>query len=39
MDGRTYSRRLTAFDRIIYDVYDDIVNVLVIELEGHYDDK
>lgn len=32
----TYSRHLTAHDRI---VYDDIVNVLVIEIEGHYDDK
>lgn len=35
----TYSRHLTAHDRIVYDVYDDIVNVLVIEIEGHYDDK
>ena len=35
----TYSRRLTAHDRIIYDVYDDTVVVLIIEAEGHYDDK
>lgn len=35
----TYSRHLTAHDRIVYDVYDDTVNVLVIEIEGHYDDK
>lgn len=35
----TYSRRLTAHDRIVYDIYDDIVTVLIIEAEGHYDDK
>ena len=38
-DGITYSRRITAHDRIIYDIYDEEVHVLVIELEGHYDDK
>lgn len=35
----TYSRHITAHDRIIYDIYDDIVSVLVVEVEGHYDDK
>lgn len=35
----TYSRRLSARDRIVYDIYDDIVTVLVIEIEGHYNDK
>ena len=35
----TYSRRITAHDRIIYDIYDDVVSVLVIEVEGHYSDK
>ncbi len=35
----TYSRHITAHDRIIYDIYDDTVPVLVIELEGHYKDK
>lgn len=35
----TYSRRITANDRIIYRIYDDMVYVLVIEIEGHYDDK
>lgn len=35
----TYSRRITAHDRLIYDVYDDTVTVLIIEVEGHYDDK
>ena len=37
--GITYSRRITGHDRIIYDVYDMEVLVLVIELEGHYSDK
>ena len=38
-NGITYSRRITAHNRIIYDIYDEEVHVLVIELEGHYDDK
>lgn len=35
----TYSRHITAKDRIIYDIYDDVVTVLVLDVEGHYDDK
>lgn len=35
----TYSRRLSAHDRIIYDIYDDVLVVLIIETEGHYSDK
>lgn len=35
----TWSRRITAHDRIIYDIYDDVVEVFVLEVEGHYDDK
>ena len=35
----TYSRRITAHDRMIYDIYDDTVTVLIIEIEGHYSDK
>lgn len=35
----TYSRHLSGQDRIIYDIYDEVVTVLVIELEGHYNDK
>ena len=38
-DDITYSRRLTAHDRIIYDIYDDVVIVLVLDVEGHYNDK
>ena len=29
----------TAHDRIIYDIYDETLVVLVIETEGHYNDK
>ena len=35
----TYSRRLTGHDRVIYDIYDDVVAVLVIQDGGHYNDK
>lgn len=35
----TYSRRLSGQDRIIYDIYDDVVTVLVLKAEGHYHDK
>ena len=38
-DNITYSRRLTAHDRIVYDVMDDLVKVIVIDAEGHYNDK
>ena len=35
----TYSRHITAHDRIIYDIYDDRVTVLIIQAEEHYNDK
>lgn len=35
----TYSRHITAHDRIIYDIYDESIHVDVIEIEGHYKDK
>lgn len=38
-DGITYSRRITGQHRIIYDIYEDEVRILIIEMEGHYDDK
>jgi len=38
-NGTIYSRRITAHDRIIYEIYEEIVTVLIIELEGHYNDK
>jgi toxin YoeB len=38
-NNTTYSRRISANDRIIYDIYDDIVVVLILSVEGHYKDK
>ena len=38
-EGITYSRRISGPDRIIYDIYEDRVEVYVLDLEGHYDDK
>ncbi|MBQ9646483.1 MAG: type II toxin-antitoxin system YoeB family toxin [Prevotella sp.] len=38
-NGVTYSRRLSAHDRIIYDIHDDVLVVLVIDVGGHYGDK
>lgn len=35
----TWSRRITAHDRIIYDIYDYELVVYIIETEGHYGDK
>lgn len=37
--GSTYSRRITAHHRIIYDIVDNIVEVHIIAIGGHYDDK
>lgn len=38
-EGITWSRHITAHDRIIYNIYDDIVEVYVLDVEGHYNDK
>lgn len=35
----TYSRTINKKDRLIYDIYDDIVTVLILTTEGHYNDK
>ena len=35
----TYSRRISAKDRSIYDIYEEKITVLVLSVEGHYDDK
>ena len=35
----TWSRHISAYDRIIYDIFDDAVEVYVLEIEGHYNDK
>ena len=35
----TYSRRLSGKDRIVYSVHDDIVEVNILQMLGHYSDK
>lgn len=35
----TWSRHITAHDRIIYDIYEEVVEVYILEVEGHYNDK
>jgi toxin YoeB len=35
----TYSRQITASDRVIYDINDNTISVLVIKIRGHYNDK
>jgi len=34
-----YSRRISVKDRIVYSIYDDIVEVDVLQMLGHYNDK
>lgn len=34
-----YSRRISAHDRIIYEIIDAEILVMVIEVGGHYSDK
>ena len=31
----TYSRRISANDWIIYDIYDDVIVVMILSVEGH----
>lgn len=38
-DSITYSRRISKNDRLIYGIYEEKVTVLVLTVEGHYDDK
>ena len=35
-DGNVYSRRITREHRLVYRVYDDVVEVLVLSTFGHY---
>ena len=39
MGSITWSRRISAHDRLIYDIHDDTVTVIIIQIEGHYRDK
>ena len=34
-----FSRRISASDRIIYRIYDNEVYVIIVNVEGHYEDK
>lgn len=34
-----YSRRIDKKNRLVYEIFDDLIKVLVISAEGHYDDK
>ncbi|MCC8036734.1 MAG: Txe/YoeB family addiction module toxin [Bacteroidales bacterium] len=38
-DGITWSRKITKGDRLVYEIYDDMVFVMVISAKGHYGDK
>ena len=38
-DGITYSCRISGKHRVVYDVYEQIVEVHVLSIGGHYDDK
>ncbi|MCQ2973882.1 MAG: Txe/YoeB family addiction module toxin [Bacteroidales bacterium] len=35
----TYSRTIDKKNRLVYEVYDDKILVLVLQALGHYDDK
>ncbi len=35
----TYSRRITAHDRMIYNIHDELIEILIIQVEEHYNDK
>ncbi|MFI3239602.1 MAG: Txe/YoeB family addiction module toxin [Bacteroidales bacterium] len=35
----TYSRRISQKHRLVYRVYEDVVEVLILSAYGHYDDK
>ena len=35
-DGTVYSRRITHQHRLVYKIYDEVVEVLVLSAFGHY---
>lgn len=35
-DGSVYSRKITKEHRLVYKIYDDVVEVLVLSTFGHY---
>ena len=38
-EEETFSRRISQKHRLVYRVYDEFVEVLVLSSYGHYDDK
>lgn len=37
--GEIWSRRINKKDRLVYEIFDDKILVLIIQSIGHYDDK
>jgi len=35
----TWSRRLSRQHRVVYEIHDNVLIVLVLDILGHYDDK
>lgn len=35
-DGNVYSRRITQEHRLVYRIYDEVIEVLVLSALGHY---
>ena len=35
-DGSVYSRRITKEHRLVYKIYDEVVEILVLSTFGHY---
>ena len=35
-DGSVYSRRITKEHRIVYKIYDEVIEVLILSAFGHY---
>ncbi len=35
-DGSVYSRRITKEHRLVYKIYDDVIEVLILSTFGHY---
>ena len=35
-DGTVFSRRITKEHRLVYKIYDDVIEVLVLSAFGHY---
>lgn len=38
-DNTKYSRRISAHDRVVYNIWDNELVILIIQAGSHYDDK